>query len=208
MDSETKWMEDYIIHHAQTGAALRTAYLSAAAPTIAAAAQTMAAILNRGGKVLVCGNGGSAADAQHLAAELVNRFRLNRPALPAIALTVDTSILTAIANDSAFEAVFARQVEALGQPGDILVAISTSGRSPNILAALRTAQERSLSCLGLCGASPEAMAPLCHLLLAVPHQSTPLIQEIHITIIHLLCALVEQTLFPHLQPQGGCHAHL
>lgn len=208
MDTDRTWMHATITRHAQEGTTLRQQFFDAAALAIVQAAEALAEALAHGGKVLVCGNGGSAADAQHLAAELVNRFRLDRPALPALALTVDTSVLTAIANDTAFEAVFARQVEALGRPGDLLVAISTSGRSPNVLAALRTARERGLVCLGLCGLHTAAMAPLCHHLLAVPHESTPLIQEVHITIIHLLCALVERTLFAHPNHQGGCHAHL
>jgi len=186
------WVEDY----AAQGAALRRSYLCAASAHVVAAACALVHHLREGGKVLICGNGGSAADAQHFAAELVNRFQWDRPALPAIALTVDTSIMTAVGNDSSFEAVFARQVEALGRPGDVLVAISTSGRSPNVLAALEVAQKKGMLCLGLCGAYRAAMEPLCHHLLAVPHSSTPLIQEIHITLIHLLCALVEQALFP------------
>lgn len=195
MESDLRWMHAVIARHAHEGAALRTQYLAAATDDVAKAAAAMAATVAGGSKVLVCGNGGSAADAQHLAAELVNRFRRDRRALPAIALTVDTSVLTAVANDVAFEAVFARQVEALGLPGDMLVAISTSGRSPNVLAALRAARARSMACLGLCGVDAHHMEPLCQYLLAVPHGSTPLVQEIHITLIHLMCELVEQILF-------------
>ncbi|MEJ5243497.1 MAG: D-sedoheptulose 7-phosphate isomerase [Desulfomicrobiaceae bacterium] len=200
MESDLRWMHAVIARHAQEGVVLRERYFAAAAGEVAQAAAALAAILASGGKVLVCGNGGSAADAQHLAAELVNRFRMDRPALPALALTVDTSVLTAVANDVAFEAVFARQVEALGQSGDMLVAISTSGRSPNVLAALRTARARGMTCLGLCGADPQPMGPLCQHLLAVPHGSTPLVQEIHITLIHMLCELVEQALFSQSAP--------
>ncbi|MBC7356319.1 MAG: D-sedoheptulose 7-phosphate isomerase [Desulfomicrobiaceae bacterium] len=189
------WMHTLIARHAHEGAVLREQYLAAAADEVAQAAEAMAQVLHRGGKLLVCGNGGSAADAQHFAAELVNRFAFDRPALAAVALTVDTSILTAVANDTAFEAVFARQVEALGRPEDLLVAISTSGRSPNVLAALQAARQRGLQCLGLCGAEAQRMAPLCHHLLAVPHTRTALVQEVHITLIHLLCELVERTLF-------------
>lgn len=200
MESDLRWMHAVIARHAHEGAVLRERYFAAAAGDVAQAAAALAAILAGGGKVLVCGNGGSAADAQHLAAELVNRFRMDRPALPALALTVDTSVLTAVANDVAFEAVFARQVEALGQPGDMLVAISTSGRSPNVLAALRAARARGMSCLGLCGVDTQHMGSLCRHLLAVPHESTPLVQEVHITLIHMLCELVEQALFSQSAP--------
>ena len=147
-------------------------------------------------KVLFAGTGGSAADAQHLAAELVSRFERDRPGLAGIALTTDTSALTAIGNDYGFERLFARQVEALGAPGDVLVAISTSGRSPNVLAALAAARERGLRTIGLTGAAGDAMAPLCDLLLRVPARETPRIQEAHITIGHIVCGLVEERLFP------------
>lgn len=154
--------------------------------------------LQAGRKLLVCGNGGSAADAQHWAGELVSRFYYDRPGLPAIALTTDSSILTAIGNDYGYERVFARQVEALGQSGDVLFAISTSGRSPNILTALRAAREKGMATVGFTGNGPGSaeMEPLCDLLIRVPSASTPRIQEGHEVLGHTICALVEAAIFP------------
>jgi D-sedoheptulose 7-phosphate isomerase len=152
--------------------------------------------LGAGRKLLFAGNGGSAADAQHLAAELVSRFAYDRPGLAAIALTTDTSALTAIGNDYGFERLFARQIEALGQPGDVLVALSTSGRSPNILAALAEARARGLVTVGFTGTPGGAMSPLCDYVLAMPSADTPRIQEGHIVVGHILCGLIEKLLFP------------
>lgn len=163
---------------------------------VAEAASLVADALRAGGKLLLCGNGGSAADAQHWAGELVSRFAYDRPGLPAIALTTDTSILTAIGNDFGYERVFARQVEALGRPGDVFFALSTSGRSPNVLAALAAARARGLRTVGFTGAGGGEMAPLCDVLLRVPHEATPRIQEGHEAMGHAICALVEATLFP------------
>jgi D-sedoheptulose 7-phosphate isomerase len=184
-----------IREHSRAGALLRQNFLEAQAENLAAAALRMALALSGGHKILFCGNGGSAADCQHLAAEFVNRFLLDRPPLPAIALTTDTSILTAISNDFGPELIFAKQVTALGVPGDMLVAISTSGNSPNVLAALSAARERSLATIGLTGAGGGRMAPCCDFLLAVPETRTPLIQEAHIAAGHLLCGLTEHYLF-------------
>lgn len=142
-----------------------------------------------------CGNGGSAADAQHLAAEFVNRFMIERPPLPAIALTTDTSALTAIANDYSFDQVFSKQVRALGRPGDVLVGISTSGNSPNVCEALKVALENGMVTVGLGGGSGGAMLQYSHHALIVSDTRTPLIQEIHATIGHLLCGLVDYYLF-------------
>lgn len=163
---------------------------------VAAAADMVAASLRAGGKLLLCGNGGSAADAQHWAGELVSRFHYDRPGLAAVALTTDTSILTAIGNDYGYERLFARQVEALGRAGDVLFALSTSGRSPNILAALAAARAGGIRTVGFTGAREGAMEPLCDLLIRVPHAETPRIQEGHEAIGHAICALVEATLFP------------
>ncbi len=150
----------------------------------------------KGNKVMFCGNGGSAADSQHMVAEFVNRFRLDRAALPAIALTVDTSILTAIGNDSAYEFTFSRQVEALGKPGDVLAAISTSGGSPNVLKALDVARERGVKTVGFTGEKGrQSMAPKCDLCLVVPSTDTPRVQEVHEFVWHVLCGMVEQALF-------------
>jgi D-sedoheptulose 7-phosphate isomerase len=151
--------------------------------------------LRRAGKVLFAGNGGSAADAQHMAGEFVSRFAFDRPGLPALALTTDTSILTAIGNDYGFEQVFARQVQALGRRGDVLVAYSTSGRSPNILRALGTARATGLVTIGLTGSRGGPMVGLCDHLLQVPSAETPKIQEGHLILGHILCGLVERALF-------------
>ena len=146
-------------------------------------------------KTLLAGNGGSAADAQHIAAELVSRFYIDRPGLASIALTTDTSILTAISNDYSYARLFARQIEALGQPGDVFIAISTSGHSDNIIQGIHQAREQGLSIIGLTGQTGGAMAALCDLCLCVPSEDTPRIQECHIVIGHILCAMVEKTLF-------------
>ncbi|NOX37874.1 MAG: D-sedoheptulose 7-phosphate isomerase [Calditrichaeota bacterium] len=151
----------------------------------------------RGGKILFCGNGGSAADAQHLAAELVIRLRghFSRPSLPAIALTTDTSILTAGANDLGFEQVFARQIEALGNAGDLLVAISTSGNSPNVLQAIETAHQRGLFVVGFTGGSGGRMIHQVDIALVIPSETTARIQEGHILAGHIICQLTEEMLF-------------
>lgn len=150
---------------------------------------------NKGGKVLLAGNGGSAADAQHIAGEFVSRFAFDRPGLPAIALTTDTSILTAIGNDYGFEKLFARQVQAHGNKGDMFIAYSTSGTSPNILRAIETAREMGLVCVGLTGNRGGPMRELCDFLLEVPSGATPQIQEGHLVLGHILCGLVENALF-------------
>ncbi len=159
--------------------------------SVARATELATAALRAGKKILFAGNGGSAADAQHLATELVVRFIVNRPALPAIALTTDSSILTAIGNDFGFEQLFARQIAALGHAGDVLVAISTSGRSANILAACREARERKLSVIGLTGANGGAMGTLCDALVRVPSDKTAFVQQVHIAVGHIICAAAE-----------------
>jgi D-sedoheptulose 7-phosphate isomerase len=160
-----------------------------------AIAERIAATLKSGGKVLLAGNGGSAADAQHIAAELVGRFVDDRAPLAAIALTTDSSALTAIGNDYGFEHVFERQVRALGREGDVLIGISTSGRSPNIVAALRAARELGLVNVGFTRDGQTPMHGLCDLVLAAPAEETALIQQIHITAAHAICHLVERVLF-------------
>jgi D-sedoheptulose 7-phosphate isomerase len=164
-------------------------------PIVAAAAAIVAA-LNGGGKLLVLGNGGSAADAQHIAGEFLSRLYYDRSPTAAIALTTDSSVLTAIGNDYGYERVFERQVRGLGRPGDVLIAISTSGRSPNILAALRAAREGGLVVIGFTGRDGGDMASLCDVCLRAPSRDTPIIQQLHITAGHILCALVEERLFP------------
>ena len=146
-------------------------------------------------KLLIAGNGGSAADAQHFAGELVSRFYFDRPALAAIALTTDTSVLTAIGNDYGFEDVFSRQIQAFGQQGDVFIAISTSGNSPNIIKAIAQAKALGMTVIGLSGQSGGAMKPLCDICICVPSNSTPRIQEGHLLIEHCLCACIEEELF-------------
>jgi len=160
-----------------------------------AIAERIAASLKNGGKVLLAGNGGSAADAQHIAAEFVGRFINDRAPLAAIALTTDTSALTAIGNDYGFEHVFERPLRALGKKGDVFIGISTSGRSPNIVAALKAARELGLVNVGFTRNAPTPMHALCDLVLAVPSDETALIQQIHITAAHAICHLVERELF-------------
>jgi D-sedoheptulose 7-phosphate isomerase len=165
-------------------------------PVINEIASCLVECFRKGNKVMFCGNGGSAADSQHMAAEFVNRYRMDRAALPAIALTVDTSILTAIGNDSSYEFTFSRQVEALGTPGDILAAISTSGSSPNVLKALEVAHLRGIKTVGFTGEKGrQTMAPNCDLCLVVPSIETPRVQEVHEFVWHAVCGMVEQVLF-------------
>lgn len=152
--------------------------------------------LRRGNKILFAGNGGSAADAQHWAAELVSRFAYDRPGLPAIALTTDTSALTAIGNDYGFERVFARQIEALGRKGDLLFALSTSGNSKNILLGIDTARAAGIEVIGFTGRSGGAMADRCTVCLRMPSDETPKIQEGHELLGHLICGLIESEMFP------------
>jgi D-sedoheptulose 7-phosphate isomerase len=164
-------------------------------PQIAAAATLLVDTFRNGGKLLAMGNGGSAADAQHFAAEIVGRFKLERPALPAVALSTDSSIMTAIGNDYGFDQIFRRQIEALAAAGDAVVGISTSGNSPNVLAALALARERGCRTIGLLGRDGGSIRSVCDLALIVPSADTPRVQEGHITIIHILCDLLERTLF-------------
>jgi len=167
------------------------AALPALAPAVEEAAGLMVAALRAGRTLLFCGNGGSAADAQHLAAEFMGRYLRDRAPLPALALTVDTSALTAIGNDYGFEQVFARQLNGIGRPGDVLVALSTSGRSPNVLRAIEAAKVLGIATIGLTGRQGGDMAALCDVCLRVPADRTPRIQELHIAVGHVLCELVE-----------------
>jgi D-sedoheptulose 7-phosphate isomerase len=189
-------LKDPIATHIERSlAALQRAAQDAALLTTAREiAAAVIAALRSGNKLLVIGNGGSAADAQHIAAEIIGRYKQDRPAYAAIALTTDTSALTAVANDYGFEQVFARQVEGLGKRGDVLLALSTSGRSPNILAALRTARQQGLVTIGFTGSKGEALRSLCDHLLAAPSDDTPVIQQIHLAVAHGICDEIEQTL--------------
>ncbi|MGZ8612978.1 MAG: D-sedoheptulose-7-phosphate isomerase [Actinomycetota bacterium] len=177
--------------------ARRTA--DACADDVAAVAELLVNALLDGGKILLCGNGGSAADSQHLAAEFVSTLTVDnrRPAISALALTTDTSILTAIANDFGFEGIFARQVEALGRPGDVLIGISTSGNSADVIRAFEQAQAQELRTIALTGETGGALAPMADVAIRVPSRETSHIQECHIAIGQLLAFMVEEMLYPH-----------
>lgn len=187
-----------ILGHFNESAELKIQAAAALAQPIAEAAELMFSALSQGNKILACGNGGSAADSQHFAAELVGRFERERLALPAIALTTDTSILTAVGNDYGYREIFAKQVQALGQPGDVLLAISTSGNSASVIAAIEVAQERDMRVVALTGRGggemgqqlTEADVHIC-----VPHDRTARIQEVHVLVIHCLCDGIDVALF-------------
>ncbi len=184
-------------HFAEAAKLKQAASQSLAAP-IARAVALMADALRAGGKILACGNGGSAADAQHFAAELVNRFEIERAPLAALALTTDSSALTSIANDCGYEQVFAKQLRALGRRGDVLLAISTSGNSASVLQAIRAARESGIGVVALSGSGGGAMAPLLgagDVHLCVPHRNTARIQEVHLLVLHCLCDGIDFRLF-------------
>jgi len=180
---------------------LKNRLVTEQAEQVVEAARVLAGTLQGGGKILLFGNGGSAADAQHLAAEFVNRFRIERPPLAALALTTDTSILTSIANDYDFLEVFAKQVRALGRPGDAALGLSTSGNSANVVKALEVARQMGLKTLALSGGEGGPVARAAELAIVIPSRSTPRIQEVHITIGHVLCDLVDFLLFPDKFPK-------
>jgi len=167
---------------------------------ISNAAATVTKAYKNGKKTLLAGNGGSAADAQHIAGEFVSRFYFDRPGLPSIALTTDTSILTAIGNDYGYEKLFARQVQALGNEGDVFIAISTSGNSPNVLKALEVCKEKGITSIGLTGMSGGKMADKCDICIKVPSAETPRIQESHILIGHIICCITEEEMFADFKP--------
>ena len=183
--------------HFADSAQLKLAAVDALAPAIARAAELMSQCLLGDGKILACGNGGSAGDAQHFAAEMVGRFERERPELPAISLATDTSILTAVANDYAYEQVFAKQVRALGTAGDVLLAISTSGNSGNVVAAIEAARDREMRIVALTGKGGGRIGAMCgpgDVELRVPHDRTARIQECHLLTIHCLCDAIDNTL--------------
>jgi D-sedoheptulose 7-phosphate isomerase len=190
-------VKDYIAKQIAEAQRVMAAMLADASLQVSleAAAQACVVSLKTGGKILLAGNGGSAADAQHIAGEFVSRFAFDRPGLPAIALTVDTSILTAIGNDYGFEQLFARQVQAHGNKGDVFIGYSTSGKSPNVLSSFAEARKKGLICVGMTGNRGGPMRDLCDYLLEVPSGDTPKIQEGHLVLGHILCGLVEQALF-------------
>jgi phosphoheptose isomerase len=190
-------MNEIIRHAMQEGIELRQHCLEQLNNELLAANALMVSSLRQGGKILACGNGGSAADAQHFAGELVNRFEVNRPGLAAVAMTHDASVITSIANDFSFDDVYARQVEALGRPGDVLLAISTSGNSTNVLKAVDAAARKHMPCVALSGGHGGALAEhsAVDVSLCIPHPSTPRIQEMHITCLHIICSLIDHTMF-------------
>lgn len=191
--------EDRVLAHFENTIATQTRARDALSVPVAEAARRLAATLEAGGRILVCGNGGSASDAQHFAAEFTNRFERERPPLAAIALTTDTSALTAIGNDYSFDQVFSKQVEALARPGDALVGISTSGGSRNVCAAIKAAHEADAWVLALTGRDGGAIAGLLRdgdMELRVPAERTAHIQEVHIVLLHCLCDLVDEQLYP------------
>jgi len=186
--------EERLRLEAAESADLQRRYLADKAALVVEIGQRLAEAIRGGGKVLVFGNGGSAADAQHFAAELVGRYQKDRPAWPALALTTDTSVLTSVANDFGYEAVFRRQVEGHGRAGDVAVGITTSGRSPNVVGALARAREMGLVTVAMTGKGGAALSGHVDYLLDVPHVVTARVQEVHGLVIHLLCAVVEEAL--------------
>lgn len=192
-------LESRLRSHFEASIRAKQDTLASALPALNRAAVLLATALRAGHKVLACGNGGSAGDAQHFAAELSGRYERERPGLPGIALTVDSSALTAIANDYGYEQVFAKQVQALGQPGDVLLAISTSGNSPNVLRAMEAAQARGLHLIALTGKQGGQMAQMLRaddVELRAAAQVTARIQEVHILFLHCLCDAIDEQLYP------------
>ena len=186
--------EELVRKVAADSIALKQRFFAENATLLVTVGRRMTDALRAGGRVLTFGNGGSAADAQHLAGELVGRYLRDRPAASAIALTTDPAVVTAVANDMGYEAVFRRQVEAHGRPGDVAFGISTSGRSPNVVEALRVARERSLVTVGLTGGGGGRLPGLVDYLIDVPSADTPRIQEVHAMVVHILCQIVEEGL--------------
>lgn len=187
----------------QESARLKLEFLATHHQVIAAVVLDTVEAIRKGGKLLLFGNGGSAADAQHLAAEFVNRFLLDRQALPAIALSTDSSILTSVSNDRDFSQIFQRQIEALGRKGDIAFGISTSGNSSNVLKGIEAARALGMKTVGLTGGKGGKLAGIVDHALVVPSRSTPRIQEVHITVGHAICHLVEAQLFPSRKGSKG-----
>ena len=191
-------LQDRIEHIFRRSIEAKQAFLTANQDLLEPVVTRLVQALQNGRKVLLFGNGGSAADAQHLAAEFVNRFLYDRPALPAIALTTDSSVLTSISNDYAYTRVFSRQIEALGKSGDVAIGISTSGNSPNVLLGLQAARDRGLYTIAFSGGDGGKIKAAADVCLTVPVRETPRIQEVHITIGHAICELVEEALFPRV----------
>jgi len=197
--------DDYVIRHINASIDVKRAILKdhALLYRIVEAARLCVEALQRGNKVMIAGNGGSAADAQHISAELVGRYNYHRPGMPAIALTTDTSAITSISNDYGFECVFERQLQALAGSGDVFIGISTSGNSQNIRLALKSASAMELKTIGLTGGDGGSMREECEICINVPSNRTPEIQESHIMIGHILCAMIEESMFPDEKPRSG-----
>jgi D-sedoheptulose 7-phosphate isomerase len=188
-------MEDHIVKIFKESNYLKEIFVNENLSKIVRIVEVLAEVLNAGNKILLFGNGGSAADAQHLAAEFVNRFIIERPPLPAIALTTDASIITSIGNDYGFEYIYSKQIRAIGQPGDVAWGITTSGVSPNVIKALETAKKMGLITVGLTGKDGGDVARIADYVLNVSSDSTPRIQEVHITVGHVICEMLDYRLF-------------
>jgi len=195
-DAPLQNFEEKIRAMAADGLDAKRRFFERSGRDLARAARMIIESMRAGGKLLIFGNGGSAADAQHVAAELANKMAREREALPALALTTDTSLLTAIGNDRSFDFIFARQIQALGRKGDVALAISTSGNSPNVIEAVKQARAMEIGTIGLLGAGGGKVGALVDLALIVPHNDTPRIQEVHITASHIICQLIEDELCP------------
>jgi len=194
-------MKDIIRDLVADSLRVKTQFFDANADKLVEVAAVISRNFTNGGKMLLFGNGGSAADAQHIATELVGRFVAERAPLPAMSLSTDTSLLTAVSNDCGFESIFARQILALGRAGDTAIAISTSGNSPNVIRGIQTARSQGLFIIGLSGETGGQMNGMVDVLFCVPSRNTPRIQEAHIMIGHIICELVERQMFPDLYPR-------
>jgi D-sedoheptulose 7-phosphate isomerase len=188
-------MKEKILKAFEESITVKQQFINDSIETVVEVSNLLAEAFNRGGKLILFGNGGSATDASHIAAEFVNRFKRERPALPAIALTTDTAILTSVANDYSFDDVFVRQLKALAQKDDVVIAISTSGNSPNVIKAVETAKKKGIKTVAFTGAKGNKLASKADYVFAVPSNRTPRIQETHITLGHVLCQMVEEVLF-------------
>ncbi len=193
-------MEDIILKRFKESSKVKALFLKENLPKLLDVIKSVSHAFESGNKIFFFGNGGSAADAQHLAAEFVNRYVMDRPPLPAIALTTDTSILTSVSNDLAFDEIFAKQLRALGKEGDVAIGISTSGTSPNIIKAFEVAKEMGIKRVALTGNNGGVISKMADFSLVVPSTSTPRIQEVHILIGHILCEMVEHYLFFKVNP--------
>jgi len=188
-------MKEQIISRLRESADLKLRFAKESLDEVQNATEIILKCFKSGGKLLVFGNGGSAADAQHIAAEFVNKFNLNRPALPCIALTTDTSLITSICNDDSFKSLFSRQIEALGKKGDVAIGITTGGKSTNVINGLNTARSFELKTIGLIGNDPSKIKDYADCLISVPSDVTARIQELHITVAHIICELIEDSIY-------------